>query len=244
MLTTAPVGPRALRARPGRYNEASADLAGRRPPVFEVYVLSRAAPYLPYLRFVAVFVALTAAWPAVGPAWAQLYRSTASAALGQFGASGEARFEAVESPPDWNDVEVLVLNRRHLTTRERVPAATFKVSSRYTGYLEQTMLLALTAGVAMPWRRRLWVVPACLALGQLGVLARLGIAVRYQAMVDTALELGAPPAPLASLLTIVYESFVKDNLESGLIVALLIWATVAVPRERWEWLLGQDDAAA
>ncbi len=205
-------------------------------------MLSTLATYLPYLRFVAVFVALTAAWPLAGPTWSDGYRATAAAAIGRFGETGEARFQAVPSPPDWNDTEVIVLNRRHLTTRERVPAATFTVSSRYTGYLEQTLLLSLSLAIAMPWRRRLWVVPACLALGQLGVLVRLAIAVRYTAMVDVALELGAPSAPFDSVLRVVYESFVKDNLESGLILAILIWAAVAVPRERWEWLLGQDAA--
>lgn len=197
------------------------------------------------LRFVVVLVSLTLAWPAVGGAWRTWFIDGATAVAGRFGATGEARFAEVPAGDDALDVEVVVFNQAHLQ-RSRVAARSFRLSSRYTGWIDVAFFLALSAATSGRLRRQVPRVVGGLVLVQLGVWARVLASVRYEAMGDAMLELPGPTPPLDAVLRVGVESFVKDNLEAGLLLSLLVWAVVVAPPELWATVLAEprDEAGS
>jgi hypothetical protein len=196
------------------------------------------------LRFLVVFAVLLASWPVVGASWSTFFREGAGWLFDPVRGTGVALFEAVPTTDDdWRDTRVLVANREH-AQRRQVPAAVFTVSSRHGGFLDLCFLTALVLATPNPWRRRLATLALSLALSVAFVFLRLWIAILYQLPRYPEMELAPVGEPFDSVITVVFESYVADNLEAGLIFSLVVWGAVAVPREAWAALLEGDDQSS
>jgi hypothetical protein len=194
-----------------------------------------------WVAFFSVFGLFVAGWSRVGPTYADAYRASAKWLLDQPDGARLVRLDPLEHPDaGFLDTKVIVANRGHLN-RPRVAAADFAISTRYTGYFELTFLLALMIVTPMGWRRRAWVVPVGLCLSHGASMARLWVSVLYQGELHPPLDLDVPDG-FEMVLRIAQESFVADNLESGLLSSLVIWGLVVLPPEAWQaWFHFDDD---
>lgn len=204
-------------------------------PSFTRHPRVRATLHL--LHFGCWFALSIAAWDHVGPTWAQLYRDSLSAPWRV--AEGPifvlAQPHADPSNPH-QDTLIRVANRAHLD-RPRTAVVSFLVSSRYTGYVDLSFLLALLIATPMSLGRRAVVIPLGLVLAHTLVVLRVCVAVMHQAYGQPALELSPLPGALAWLIQTTYEGYVADNLEAGLLTDLLIWAVLAFPIAAWSSFL-------
>ncbi len=185
--------------------------------------------YLYALRFLVVFSVFITLWSSMGDRWGGLYRAGATWAIEGVGGTGQARVTEVSPPVAWQDTRVELINAEHLE-RRRPPTARFQVSSRYTGYLDVTFLLALVLATPMTLRRRALAVPAALFLGVGFALLRLRVAAIYVADHNRALDLVALEGFTKQVNDVFFESFVADNLEAGLVFAIVAWAAISFPR--------------
>lgn len=215
-------------------------------------VAGRARALVHLLRFALVFGLTIAAWSWLGEAYAAFFRDSFTWLAGAVGDTVFVRLDAVppaERTSPYADVVVLLANADHLD-RAQVAVASFQVSSRYTGWLDLTFLMSLLLVTPMPWRRRAWVLPVGLVLGELFVLARLALGVLYTLDAHPPLGVVQLDGIVGTLVRGTYESFVRDNLEAGLLFGLLVWAALGVPREAWRRLMepepesGQDREAS
>lgn len=176
------------------------------------------------LRFLVVYAALMALWPAVSDIYGSAFRTGGKFLFGAFPSSVQVRFEHLPSAEAMNDTRIWV----------RKPGSPkwwrFRVSSRHMGYLSTALLTGLLVATPLPWRRRTRTIIWGLIAVHGFIALRQGLAVAYGLHMNT----GVPQMlrdPYWSTRLRLGVEFLAGGPSSSCIAAILIWMLVSLRRE-------------
>ncbi|MBX3373645.1 MAG: hypothetical protein KF817_07410 [Phycisphaeraceae bacterium] len=172
-----------------------------------------------FARATALFLVMVAAWPLVAGAYRTAYATAAQSLLLSVGGRSEVLIAPIV-PVNGRDVEMRMRNLDSNAMRVR------HISSRFSGYMPATLLLAAIIATPIEWRRRL----RALGLGMIVLHAWLGATLILTVVLsfsrDDPLRAFAVPAAVRTVLEVVVRHTVSSPALAPA-VPLLIWALVA-----------------
>ena len=177
-----------------------------------------------FLRFLIVYAALMALWPAVRDIYGSVFRTGGKSLFGGFPASVQVRFEHLPDAEAMNDTRIWV-RRSGLPKWRR-----FRVSSRHMGYLSTALLMGLLVATPLPWRRRTRAIIWGLLVVHGFIAIRQGILIVYGLHLNT----GVPQMlrdPYWSTSLRIGVEFLAGGPGSSCMAAIVIWMLVSLRRE-------------
>ena len=182
-----------------------------------------------FVRFMAIFVVLTAPWPGLPQAYAPAYRAAGNLLFASFGADGTVELRpSTRDDPD-RDTEFALANWQ-------TDAESVFVGSSLKGYKPTAFVLALILATPIPWRRRwralLWGTVCITVYAALRTTVFL-VAVFSEDNDLAVLTLG----PISKTALDYIYWVVVDSFAGWLILPLPIWALVSFRRQDWQTLL-------
>lgn len=195
-----------------------------------------AKPILGFLiRFMVLFVVMTAPWPGLPRVYAPVYRAVGNALFVRFGSSGAVRLQSSGQQDPDRDTDFVLTNRDNGS--EYVFAGT-----SLKGYQPTAFLFCLILATPIPWSRRWRALLWGLAIVSVYAALRATLFLFYafsegnhlvQAMSENSTLPIFTPGPFGkSVLEYLYWVFV-ESFAGWMIVPLPIWALVCFWRGDW-----------
>ena len=189
-------------------------------------------------RGIVLWMLLLSTWSVLGSTWSEGFRTWGTWWMEGVRGTGVVLMEPITETAEGFDTRVMVANRQH-ADRKQVPAAIFQMKSRHVGFNDLCLMLALALSAPNTLRRRAKVTIISMGAMAAFVVFRLHVAVLYEIDKYPPLELPRTPAPLDQIIVIFFESYVRDNLEAGMLFAFLVFGVVVLPPAFWQRLLGE-----
>jgi hypothetical protein len=194
------------------------------------------------VRFILIYGLLIAPWPGLEGAYAKFFRAGGGFLFESFGSKGKVIFEPY-SQKDVADTTLTLVNRKQIGPDGQAPAWWTHISSRYSGYLDAVFVVSLILATPIPWSRKSRALFLGVILIHLFIILKLATAILYAYNNNQYLGVIKLNSLWASLLDHTYQGFLRNNLESGLVAAVLIWILVTFRREDWPKTLAEKAPA-
>ncbi len=182
-----------------------------------------------FLRFMVIFVVLTAPWPGLADAYAPVYRAMGNVLFGRFGSSGIVELRPLTVSDPERNTELVLSNWR-------TEARFVFTSGSSKGYMPTAFVLALIVATPIPWRRRWRAVLWGLACVTVYAALRMGVFLTFAFAQDNGLAVFTL-GPLAKSALDYVVWVVVDTFAGWLILPLPIWALLCFRRKDWQALL-------
>lgn len=191
-------------------------------------------------RGIVLWLLLLSTWNVLGTSWSEGFRTWGSWWMEGVRGTGVVLMEPMDETEEGFDTRVMVANRQH-ADRTQVPAAIFQMKSRHVGFNDLCLMLALALAAPNSLKRRAAVTVVSMSAMSVFVVLRLHVAVLYEIDKYPTLELPRTPPPFDQIIVVFFESYVKDNLEAGMLFAFLVFGLVVLPPSFWTALMGDTE---
>ncbi len=189
-----------------------------------------------FVKVIAVYVLLVAAWPVARSAYTPAFCAMADLSFWRFGSAGRVDFRPIDPPSGNNSALDFDIRLENIRTRQ---TGTFELerNSRNMAYLPMAFTAALILATPVPWRRRLTALLAGLCL----ISAFIGLQLALHL-----LNVFSNPDPLNQFALAPWsKTLVQVSLKvavlspvTAYIAPVFVWVLVAFRRDDWKALAG------